>query len=148
MADMERPHVVLLDILVRYEPEAVLQVGWKAVRHRMPSYVSRYVAGGEPVLWTPGRRVWTAHQICDAQPQLGLALTGLLGTLERHGLARLIDSAPAMAKEVAESLDQLRRPRTTRVDPRWSPTELGVQVRAFYDEAAADADKPPEGGGC
>jgi len=34
MAEMERPHVMLLDLLVRYEPEAVSNGGWKAVRHR------------------------------------------------------------------------------------------------------------------
>jgi hypothetical protein len=138
MADMERPHVVLLDLLVRYEPEVVWQVGWKAVEHRLPSYLSKYVVGGEPFFWSPGHRIWTADQICDAQPQLGPALMGLLGTLERHGLARLRDSAPAVAKQFTEALGQLRTPTTTEIDPRWSPTELGEQVRAFYDEAATE----------
>jgi hypothetical protein len=157
---MERPHVVLLDLLVRFEPDAVMGVGWKAVPHRVPSYQSRFIAGGGPLLWTPGRRDWTAPQICGVRPQLRPVLTSLLGTLERHGLASLVDSGPAMAKQLAEDLAKqvnqqagqmqrsggrvrpitLRPPLVLRpTEPSWSPTELGEQVLAFYDAAAVDS---------
>lgn len=70
MADVKRPHVVLLDLLVRYEPDAEMGVGWKGVPRRVPSYQSRYVGGDGQLFWTQGRRVWTAHQICDVRHQL------------------------------------------------------------------------------
>jgi|ERR1022692_3295604 hypothetical protein len=59
MAELERPHVTLLDLLVRYEPQAVVGTGWKAVSHLIPSYQSRYVAGGGELFWSVGRRSWT-----------------------------------------------------------------------------------------
>lgn len=147
MADMERPHVVLLDLLARYEPKAVWQVGWKAVPHRIPSLVPTYISGGGPLIWSVGRRIWTTKQISGAQPQLGPALIALLGTLERHGLARLRDSGPAIAKQLTDNLASgKRRPIRQDIDPTWSPTEFGEQVRSFYDLASSEADKPAEAG--
>jgi hypothetical protein len=145
MADMERPHVQLLDLLVNYQPDAVMQVGWRAVAHRVPSYISEYIGGGGELIWSAGFRIWTAKQLSGARPQLGPALMGLLGTLERHGLARLRDSGPEMAKRLAISLGTERQPSMQAIQPSWSPTELGERVRGFYDDAVTDADNPAPG---
>jgi hypothetical protein len=39
----ERPHVSLLELLVRFEPDAVMGVGYKAVPHLIPSYQSQFM---------------------------------------------------------------------------------------------------------
>jgi len=68
MTEMERLHISLLELLVRSEPEAEWQVGWKAIPHRIPSSVSQFVAGGGPLFWSPGRRIWTAGQSVTRNP--------------------------------------------------------------------------------
>jgi hypothetical protein len=167
MTDMEKPHVVLLDLLVRFEPEAEMGIGWTAVPQAIPSYLSDFVGGGGPLHWRPCRRVWTAAQIFEVRPQLRPVVTSLLGTLERHGLARLNDSGPAVAKQLGEDLAKqvnkqagqaqrgqrpapvtLRPPSSMReIPPSWSPTELGERVLGFYEDAASEAggaDRPAE----
>jgi hypothetical protein len=158
MTDLERLHVVLLDLLARYEPD------WEpgrivATPHRVPSYVSVHVGGGGPKVWSPGRRIWTSPQICAVRPQLRPVLTTLLGTLQRHGLAAQNDTAPEVLKQLSDDLTQqvnrqagqmqsgrmmkpitLQKPRVRDVEPNWSPTELGEQVLGFYLEAGVEAE--------
>jgi hypothetical protein len=105
MTAMERPHVMLLELLVRYEPDAVMGVGWKAVPQRSPSYVSKFMGGaGPPFFWSVGRRVWTLAQIRDARPSLAPALTGLLATLQSFGLIQGKDTGPETAKRLGDEL--------------------------------------------
>ncbi len=163
MAEMERPHVMLLDLLVRYEPEVVWGVGWKAVSHRIPSYQSPYVAGGGELFWSVGHRIWTLGQIEDARPRLTPALTGLLATLRSHGLVQEQDRAPETAKQLAEELAKqvnrqagqnqrrktskpptLQVPTVRSVKEHWAPTERGEQVLGYY-ELAADEAEPASG---
>lgn len=160
MTELERPHITLLDLLVRYEPKAEWGVGWKTVLHRIPSYQSRYLAGGGELFWSVGRRSWTLGQIEGTRPQLTPALTGLLATLRSHGLAQQLDSAPETAKRLADKLAEqinrqagqnqraktskpptLRAPKVRDVQERWAPTERGEQVLSYY-ELAADQGEP------
>jgi hypothetical protein len=159
MTDMDRLHVILLDLLVRYEPDPKHN-RFEATLHRVPSYVNVSAAGGGPKVWSPGRRIWTAPQICAARPQLRPVVPTLLGTLQRHGLAAKNDIAPEMLKQLSNNITQqvnrqagemqrsrrtepitLREPTIHDVEPSWSPTELGELVLGFYLEAGI-ADSP------
>lgn len=159
MAELERPHVTLLDLLVRFEPEAVMGTGWKAVLHLIPSYQSRYLTGGGEHFWSVGRRSWTLDQVEDARPRLTPALPGLLATLRSHGLVQEQDSAPETAKQLAEELSKqvnrqagqnqrrktsqpptLRVPTLRNVQQRWAPTERGEQVLGYYQLAAHQSE--------
>jgi hypothetical protein len=108
MADLERLHIVLLELLVRYEADWTYE-GIRAVPHRVPSYHPRYLGPeglDNPPFWTIGRRKWTASAICAARAQLRPVLTTLFGTLERHGLAAQNDTAPEVLKQLSEDLMQ------------------------------------------
>jgi len=152
-------NVTLLDLLVRYEPDAVMGTGWKAVLHLISSYQSRYLAGGGELFWSVGRRSWTLDQIEDTRPRLTPALTGLLATLRSHGLAQEQDSAPETAKQLAEDLAKqinrqagqnqrrktsqpptLQVPTFRNVQERWAPTERGEQVLGYYELAAEQGE--------
>jgi hypothetical protein len=152
MADMERPHVSLLELLVRWEPGRVVG-GPKFERYRTP----RRLVGGEPP-WSAGYRRWTLESIAKARPQLRPALTGLMGTLQHHGLAAQNDNtAEAIEKYSAKAADDVRQrtrqgarrlptvpamPKKLTLNPwempgpTWSPTELGQRVLNFYQLAA------------
>lgn len=172
MADLERLHVILLELLVKYEPD------WMpdrimATPHRVPSYQHLFFGGDgpdNPKEWSIGRRKWTAHQIVTVRPQLRPVLTTLLGTLQRHGLAAENDSAPkaleqldkGLVQQVNRQAGQMQRGRQTRpitlretmvrnVEPSWSPTELGEKVLEYYrlagEEEITNALGPEEPGG-
>jgi len=82
-ADLERLHVILLELLVKYEPDW-MHDRTVATPHRMPSYVDAFLGSerpDNPKVWSIGRRKWTARQIVAARPQLRPVLTTLLGTL-------------------------------------------------------------------
>lgn len=173
MADLERLHVILLELLVKYEPDW-MHDRTVATPHRMPSYVNAFLGSerpDNPKVWSIGRRKWTARQIVAARPQLRPVLTTLLGTLQRHGLATENDSAPEvfeqlgkdLVKQVNRQTRQMQRgeqprpvtlPETTvqRAGPSWSPTELGETILDYYrlaGEEITDALGPgqPEGSG-
>src|SRR5260221_13706525 len=93
------------------------------------------------------------------RPELGEVLTGLIGTLIRHGLAEQTDKTrEAMEQLGKEFQDQINRqtaaasrgqrpgpigqrpPTVRRIERSWSPTELGEQVLDFYIDAGAEAD--------
>jgi hypothetical protein len=130
MADLERLHVILLELLVKYEPDWTHE-GIAATLHRVPSYQNLYLGGDRPdnpKMWSIGGRKWTARQICAARPQLRPVLTTLLGTLQRHGLAAENDSAPGVLKQ----LITLQETTVRNVEPSWSPTELGEKILDYY----------------
>lgn len=172
MTDLERLHVILLELLVKYEPDWTNN-GIVATPHRVPSYQDAFLGGGspdDPRVWSIGRRKWPDHRIVAVRPQLRPVLTSLLGTLQRHGLAAENDSAPEGLEQLSKNLvqqvnrqagqmqrDQQARPVTLReptvriVGPSWSPTELGETILDYYrlagEEGITDAPEPgqPEG---
>lgn len=153
MADLERLHLILLELLVKYEPRSVVE-GAAAEPHLLPSYQDSFLgeAGPDnPKVWAVGRRKWTARQIVEARPQLRPVLTTLVGTLQRHGLAIENDSAPEVLEELSKDLVKqvnqqagqmqrsqqakpviLRETRIRSVQPSWSPTELGETILDYY----------------
>jgi hypothetical protein len=168
MADLERLHIILLELLVKYEPE-LGHDGFVAAPHRIESYQNRFGGGDRPdnpKVWSIGRRQWMVPQISTVRPQLDPILTTLLGTLQRHGLAAEIDSAPAaikqfsadLAKQVNRHAGQAARagratssrPLTIRettvpaAEPTWAPTEWGEKILGYYRLAGEEekADVP------
>jgi hypothetical protein len=154
MAEMDRPHVTLLHLLVN--PPA----NFTADSSDAELYRSERSTGQAR---HPGRRVWTAAQIRAAQPQLKPALAGLIGTLVRHGLAvENNEAADALEKVIrgfeGRAIEQARQiragsrltagnlqphvPRVPKVTQTWSPTERGEQILGLYLEAADE--KPGE----
>lgn len=153
MADLERLHLILLELLVKYEPR-YLEEGAAAEPHLLPSYQESFLGGAgpdNPKVWVIGRRKWTACQIVAARPQLRPVLTTLLGTLQRHGLATENDSAPEVLEELSKDLVKqvnqqagqmqrsqqakpviLRETKVRSVQPSWSPTELGEMILGYY----------------
>ena len=172
MADLERLHVILLELLVKYEPDWTND-GIVATPHRVPSYQDLFLGGGSPdnpKVWSIGRRKWPDRRIVAVRPQLRPVLTSLLGTLQRHGLAAENDSAPEGLEQLSKDLVQqvnrqagqmqrgqqarpvtLREPTVRSVGPSWSPTELGETILDYYrlagEEEITDALGPrqPEG---
>ena len=146
MVELERLHVTLLELLVRYEP-AWTADGYTARPHReMPELRE----------WIAEKRIWLAPAIVAVRPQLQPVLTGVAGTLVRHGLAEQTDRTPealerlgrqsyrqaaaAESRRPRETPPALWAPRERRVERSWSPTELGEQVLGFYEEAGTEAD--------
>ena len=172
MADLERLHVILLELLAKYEPDLTPD-GIVATPHRMPSYQDAFLRGGspdDPKIWSIGRRKWPDFRIVAVRPQLRPVLTSLLGTLQRHGLAAENDSAPEglgqFGKDLVQQVNRhagqvqrgrqprpvtLREPTIRTPGPSWSPTELGETILDYYrlagEEGITDALDPgqPEG---
>lgn len=172
MADLERLHVILLELLVKYEPEWTKD-GIVAAPHRVPSYQDASLRGGgpdDPKTWSIGRRKWPDFRIAQVRPQLRPVLTSLLGTLQRHGLAAENDSTPdglgQLGKDFVQQVNRqaaqaqrsrqprpvtLREPAIRTAGPSWSPTELGETILDYYrlagEEEITDAPGPgqPEG---
>ena len=172
MADLERLHLILLELLVKYEPE------WKydhieATLHRLPSYQDVFLAGGrpgDPKVWSIGRRKWPDHRIVAVRSQLRPVLTSLLGTLQRHGLAAENDQTSGALENFSKDLVQqvnrqggqvqrrgqarpvtLRETTVRSAGPSWSPTELGEMILDYYrlagEEEIRDALGPGQPAG-
>jgi hypothetical protein len=163
MADLDRLHVTLLELLVKYEPD-IRHDGIRATLHRVPSYVNTFLGGDRPdnpKVWSVGRRKWTAPQIRAVRPKLQPVLPSLLGALQQHGLADQNDTVPDALKKLSDDLAQqvnrqagqmqrgqqmepitLQQPTIRRVEPIWSPTDLGEKVLGFYGEAGAEDGQP------
>jgi hypothetical protein len=153
MKDLDELHVSLLQLLVRYEPEA-RHDGLLAIPHRIPSYVNTFLGGDRPdnpKVWSVGRRTWTTRQICVLRPQFQPVLTSLLGELRESGLAQENDTAPDAIKQLSDDLTKqvnrqagqmkpitLQQSTIRLTEPTWSPTELGEKILAFYAEAGTD----------
>jgi len=144
MAEMERPHVSLLDLLVNYRPTMFGSIPWQA-----------------------GLRKWTAREITDARPNLGPVLDGLMGTLIRHGLAienneageALEQALAGLENRGREQAGQIRAgsrltagmlqpyiPEVSRIERTWSPTELGERLLNAYREAGENTSPVGEQG--
>jgi hypothetical protein len=142
MTDMDRPHVSLLELLVRWIPEQAVGQPLDVRAHQdLPPYLP-----GEA--WHVGQRSWTAAQIGEARPALQPVVTSLMGTLMRHDLAAQNDSIPSVLAKYADEINQhlgrlessMSMPESTvrRIlpPPSWSPTELGERVLGYYRLAA------------
>jgi hypothetical protein len=164
MTDIERPHLSLLELLVRWVPypsEGQLQ---QPIEHqKFPIHKTRsgfsagdFTTNGRTI----GQRKWTTYQIEKARPTLQPVLTSLIGTLQRHGLIQQFDDTPGILARFSERMrdetsrvgiradqritaDSLLPPTISEMDAlgvtlerRWSPTELGEHVLGFYRLAA------------
>jgi hypothetical protein len=154
---LERPHVELLDLLANRTPWQTGPDSWDA----KPDV--------EPRPGLPGLPRWTGPQIASARPALEPALSGLLGTLQRHGLAAQNDNlAEAIERYSKATVDDIKRrtapgrggqhaapalPRELskldvfgQVVPKqtWSATPLGERVLEYYHLAAEEFDQHPE----
>lgn len=158
IADIEAPHLAMLELLV----------AWRPGRHSaeppivgpldLPkdSHDSLFVLGWD-VTW----REWPRSLIGDERPNLAPLAPGLLGTLQRHGLVIQNDKtgeaiekyAQALEKEIAD-YEQLRtsgahvtrqtpnvlNPAELAPVPTWSPTELGEQVFLRFRDVGTNLD--------
>jgi len=162
MTDMERPHLVLLELLVRWIPYHEIGQPIQVRPHQeFPIHNTRSSGGFNAgdfskSGWTVGERKWTTYQIEEARPTLEPVLTSLIGTLRRHGLAEQFDDTPDILAKFSEKMREVSSrtgvragqritaesllPRTMSEmealdvarGPRWSPTELGERVLEYY----------------
>jgi hypothetical protein len=161
IADIEGPHLALLDLLVGYQPTVELGVGVIAEPHRIPSYPGFPGISREAGTWYVGQRSWTTKHIGAARSPLRRVMSSLLGTLQRHGLAMQNDNTAEAVQKFAKELEHetaRRLPQPNRNNagrssvpsvhpaniksmtpaPSWSPTELGEQVLDRFREAGAE----------
>jgi hypothetical protein len=161
IADIEGPHLTLLDLLTCYEPVYVQDS--RHSRLDIPTYSYKHSADRT---WAVGNRYWDVTNIRNAHTQLGSALPSLLGTLQRHGLAaestdtngalaqitRFLDrdAGPASQWHIEED-PQIPMQRGSKIQVRvmWSPTELGEQLFLRFRDAGAELpdawnDSPPD----
>jgi len=166
MIELDRLHINLLELLVRYEP---VMGSFNPALPSIPlpakiDAVQPYHAKSPPFHdgnreWLPGRRIWTARRIVAVRPQLRPVFTSTVGTLLRHGLAQENDNSREWLEQLSKDLltqvnEQaatarqsnltkpvtLREPSISRVERSWSPTELGEQVLDYYREAATEIE--------
>jgi hypothetical protein len=152
IADMEAPHLALLDLLVAWRLPQVM--GEPApVKLDIPedSHLARF--GGT---WNVGVRKWPVPAIQTHRPKLFPVFPSLIGTLQRHGLALFEDNSDKEISQLVKASEseanrrdqaqqsgkRQRRPITAfRVNPvpgTWEPTELGEQVWLRFHEAGAN----------
>jgi hypothetical protein len=164
MTDMERPHLSVLELLVRWIPDQAIGRPIHVRAHQdFPTHSTRrgfYAGDFTRSGWTVGQRKWTTHQIEEARPTLQQVLTSLLGTLQRHGLTEQFDDTPGVLAKFSEKVrressrggvragqritaDSLLPRAMSEMEalditspPRWSPTELGERVLGYYHLAA------------
>ena len=149
IADIEGPHLSLLDLLVSYEP--IMGQSTAHDRLDIPAYSYRHSGDGT---WDAGNRLWDAVNIRTARSNLFAALPSLLGTLQRHGLViestdtnnafdritRFLDrNSGFQAQWHIEENPRIPEQRGTKVRVRsiWEPTALGEEVFLRFREAGA-----------
>ena len=113
MTDLERPHVILLDLLGNHAVVNVEEDPARGIPFRFEIKSAGDVDVGDPN-WIPD---WRDREILIARPQLEQAYLSIMATLQRHAL-------------IAQN-----RYRTHA----WAATDLGNRVLAYYIEASADA---------
>jgi hypothetical protein len=118
MTDLERLHVMVLDLLVNYgvvdaEEDPTRGIPFRFEVRRAKD-VDRELDVGDPN-WIPD---WRDREILIARPQLEQAYLSIIATLQRHAL-------------IAQN-----RYRTNA----WATTGLGDRVLSYYIEASAEAD--------
>jgi hypothetical protein len=169
MSEMERIHVELLELLVKYQSRvtdtnpASGGLRFEAEPCTVEPQVLNAFAGATPD-WIVGPREWPEAQIGLVRPKLKPVLAGITGTLESFGLASRTDRIPQAIEQLAKDRDEMRaqmtsnprpgmrpprlspaRPVTARYGRIWTPTELGEQILGYYIEAAEQADASQEG---
>ena len=128
IADMEAPHLALLDLLVAWRPPQ-LKEETNPIRldiHEDPH--SQPFGRG----WSVGRRKWYVPVVQDCRPRLTPIFHSLVGTLERHGLAiyeSQVDNSHSLRLESYNP--DLQRPYV-------EPTELGERVWLRFYRAGAN----------
>jgi hypothetical protein len=152
IADMEAPHVALLDLLVAWRPP-ISDDEDLPVKLDIPEY--SYAVLHEHT-WHAGRRKWYRDVIETYRPRLAPILPELMGTLQRHGLV-VYQNDPSDAVErlgvhfgrrrKAMEERQLTEHRVRRlynhesissVTEMWEPSELGEQVWIHFHKAGAN----------
>jgi len=123
MVELDRLHVSLLDLLVRYEPSEVDQHDYVAVP-RSSDFDE----------WEPRGRKWQPVEVVSVRPELSPVFWSLAATLVRHALAE--QHGTAIERHGIGALD----PFHWNDGRSWLPTELGKQVLDYYLEAGAEAE--------
>jgi hypothetical protein len=147
IGDMEGPHLALLDLLVAWEPIRFMG-DTSPTKLDIPSY--SYTNG----TWNVGWRKWTAREIGEYRPRILPVLPGLLGTLQRHGLALFESNSGDAIRRLDYAFREDRRQRQVERNgprprmgsiqsirpaaPTWEPTELGEQVWLRFHAAGAN----------
>jgi hypothetical protein len=155
IADMEAPHVALLDLFVACRPP-IYSGEPGIVRLEIPEYSHSRSFNGE---WDAHERKWARRIILEYRPRLAPVFPSLVGTLQRHGLAFFEDNSDREIKQLQKAVeqeaarrDQERRGGGTGSTPRrsstafnvrtvpgtWEPTELGEQVWLRFHEAGTN----------
>jgi hypothetical protein len=152
IADIEGPHLALLDLLVAWRPPMTADEN-VALRLNVPEYTKSMRADH---LWDVGWRRWSLAEIRAHRPRLGPVFTGLIGTLQRHGLAVFQTNSDVamqrLERAIEEDLDRIEQERLTGVPQRrsfmglhvgpiagvWEPTELGELVWLRFHAAGAN----------
>lgn len=154
MAEMERPHVSLLELLVCHVP-LLKEDRWTSAPYRQDPSTQ-----DEP--GQPDDRAWQARAILAIRPQLAPAWRGLIETLVRHGLVFERDRTTEAFRRYSTSLVNYQRrvtqralrgqpailpdsPGTPNAPPHWSPTPFGEQVLSYCREAGAEEQDAPFG---
>ena len=122
VAEMEAPHLCLLELLICWYPSPG---GGEPEPSRD---VSDPTARPPGEFWHAGLRVWTTREIENARPRLRPVLLSLLGMLQRHGLA--------VQEADTGTLGPLAN-RRGPAQPTWTPTELGALVYQRFLQAGA-----------
>lgn len=124
IADIEAPHLALLDLLVAWQ---LGQNEYKEtpVQFYTPGYSHSQRSDGK---WSVGQRTWYFNVIQTYRPGLTPILKSLIGTLEGHGLVTY-ESSVGNAGAILDT--------TPNPGPYVEPTELGELVWMRFDGAGA-----------
>jgi hypothetical protein len=129
IADMEAPHLALLDLLVAWYPIELAEET-QTIRfdiRELPWYSKPF-----SITWSVGPRKWYVPAIKDCRPRLAPVFHGLVGTLERHGLAVYESNV-----DNSESL-RLQSYNPHKQRPYAVPTMLGEHVWLRFYKAGAN----------
>jgi hypothetical protein len=114
MTDLERPHLIVLDLLANYGVANAEENPAKGIPFRFEIKSAKDVDVGDPN-WIPD---WRDREILIARPQLKEAYLSIMATLQRHAL-----------------ITQNRYRAHA-----WAVTDLGGRILSYYIEASADVD--------
>ena len=128
IADMEAPHLALLDLLVAWRPPQTRDETYP-IRLGIPEDSDSQASSRD---WSVGQRKWYVHVIKTYRPRLAPVSTSLVGTLERHGLAIYESNIDNSSSLRLESYN----PEVQR--PYVEPTGLGEQVWLRFYRAGAN----------
>jgi len=118
MTDLERPHLMMLDLLANHGVVNAEENPVRGIPFRFEikpaKDVDKDIDVGDPN-WIPD---WRDREILMARPQLTEAYLSIMATLQRHAL-------------IAQNRYRAHA---------WAVTDLGGRVLSYYIEASADAD--------